>query len=58
MNLLRIPNEIIQKHHEVELHEIAFADGGSSLISELDPEMKGNWRIRIRVVKKGEIKCW
>ncbi len=20
--------------------------------------MKGNWRIKVRVVKKGEIKCW
>jgi replication factor A1 len=35
-----------------------FADGGSMLISELRPLMKGNWRIRVRLVKKNEIKTW
>ena len=58
MSLLRIPNEIIKRHFDFETHEIEYADGGSSLISELDPEMKGNWRMKIRVLKKGDIKCW
>ena len=43
------------KTHEVEHHEVVFADGGSMLISELRPLMKGNWRIRVRLVKKNEI---
>jgi|LauGreDrversion4_2_1035121.scaffolds.fasta_scaffold168685_2 ssDNA-binding replication factor A large subunit len=46
------------KTHEVEHHEVVFADGGSMLISELRPLMKGNWRIRVRLVKKNEIKTW
>jgi ssDNA-binding replication factor A large subunit len=55
---LRIPDEIIKRHFDVEKHEIIYADGGSSLLSELDPEMKGNWRIRVRVVKKSEVRTW
>lgn len=25
---------------------------------DLKPMMKGNWRIRVRIVKKGEVKSW
>ncbi len=58
MQTLRIPNEVIKRHHDVDTHEIIFADGGSSLLSELDPEIKGNWRMKVRVVKKGEVRSW
>jgi ssDNA-binding replication factor A large subunit len=49
---------VIKKHLEVEDHEIVYADGGATPLQELKPMMKGNWRIKIRVTKKGEVKTW
>ena len=54
----KIPVEVIKKHLEVEDHEIVYADGGATPLQELKPMMKGNWRIKIRVTKKGEVKTW
>jgi hypothetical protein len=33
----RIPSEVIKLHHDVEEHEIAYADGGSTPLSDLKP---------------------
>ncbi len=42
----------------MEDHEIVYADGGATPLHELKPMMRGNWRIRVRVAKKGEIRTW
>ena len=50
--------EEITKNLDVEEHEIVFASGGSIPLSKLFPQIKGNWRIKIRLTKKSDIRTW
>lgn len=42
----------------VEEHEVIYHQGGSIPLSKLFPQIKGCWRIKIRVTKKSEIRAW
>ena len=43
---------------EVEEHEIIYADGASMPISRLFPFIRGNWRIKVRITKKSDVRTW
>ena len=55
---LEIPNEIILSNMDVEEHEIVYARGGCIALAKLKPQMKGLWRIKVRVTKKFDVKTW
>ena len=46
------------KSMDVEEHEIIFARGGSIPLSKLFPTIKGNWRIKVRITKRSEVRTW
>lgn len=53
-----IPTAEVMKNLPVEEHEVIFAQGGSIPLSKLSPMLKGRWRIKVRVTKRGEIRTW
>ena len=55
---LNVDIEDIMKNLEVDEHEIIYAQGGSIPLSKLYPMIKGNWRIKIRLTKKSDIRTW
>ena len=55
---LSISPEDVIKNMDVEDHEVIFAQGGSIPLSKLYPQIKGNWRIKVRITKKSDIRTW
>ena len=55
---LRIPNEVIMTALEVEEHEILFADNDSMALRCLFPFIRGNWRVKVRITKKSDVRTW
>ena len=43
---------------DVDEHEIIYARGGHIPLSKLHPTIKGMWRIKVRLIKKYDIKTW
>ena len=43
---------------DVEEHEIIYAKGGHIPLAKLFPQIKGLWRIRVRLTKKYDVKTW
>ena len=55
---MKIPPAVIKANMEVEDFEISYADGGYIPISKLSPTLKWDWRIKARIVKKGDKRTW
>lgn len=55
---MRIPRDVIVRCLNVEEHEVIYDDGGYSALTALFPYMKGNWRIKVRLTKKTEVRTW
>ncbi|TNV82613.1 hypothetical protein FGO68_gene9605 [Halteria grandinella] len=54
-----IPNEqIINNLPEYEEHELNYIKGGYIPLAKLDPIMKWDWRVKVRVVKKSDRRPW
>jgi|LauGreDrversion4_2_1035121.scaffolds.fasta_scaffold618512_1 hypothetical protein len=55
---VKIPHSIIRSNIEVEDFEIAYAEGGHIPLARLTPSLKWDWRIKVRLIKKGERRTW
>ena len=55
---MKIPPAVIKANMEVEDFEISYAEGGYIPIAKLNPSMKWDWRIKARIVKKGDKRTW
>jgi ssDNA-binding replication factor A large subunit len=56
---MKIPYALILKNMpHVEYHELIYQEGGFVPIKRLYPYIKGNWRIKVRVLKKSERRTW
>lgn len=55
---VKIPHTVIRSNMEVEDFEIAYAEGGHIPLSRLNPSLRWDWRIKVRLTKKGERRTW
>ena len=55
---LKIPETVIRLHVDAEPHEILYQDGAHSTLNSIFPYMRGQWRIRVRILRKSEIRTW
>ena len=56
---MKIPYEVLLKNMpSVEYHELVYHDGGHIPIRRLYPFIQGNWRIKVRVLRKGDRRTW
>lgn len=55
---MKIPVSVIKNNLNVKDHEITYADGSIVPIVKLVPFMGYRWRIKAKVMKKGEIRSW
>ena len=56
---MKIPyDQILKNIPNLEYHELVYHDGGHIPIKRLYPFIYGNWRIKVRILSKGERRNW
>jgi len=56
---MKIPFEVIEKNIPgLEYHELVYWSGGYVPIKRLFSGIKGNWRVKVRILKKYDKRVW